>query len=239
MSIAAALLSGRSAKRACLRLRLLLSILVFVSFPRTSFAADGEEGTTFGWDRTRSVLMPAWRLAMAFHRTAVPATLTLCKPRGRSCIEEGTVPSGSGGAVHANTLELGSDLLGFGPIRAGFELSIGAGTGPSGPFGTMARTGVWARGGANLLFGVRVRDRHWLGYAELLPGLSLVSSAVAEGPGADVRGVQVTALALGGRVGASLIITNAFSAGLFAGGAIGELPDLHAGIRLELRSDRF
>ncbi len=79
--------------------------------------------------------MPELHMGIDLHQTAMPGTLSLCTPAGRSaCPNVRTLGPGeyNAGTVTHAAFDSGFDLLGVGPLRFGVGIFVGFGDGPSG-----------------------------------------------------------------------------------------------------------
>jgi hypothetical protein len=207
--------------------------IVFV--PRAASADESRR-----WDTSDLWIGPEWRLGPSMHRTTLARTIEICRPYGKRCDHVTSVARSTldGDRVDSAALDFGADVLGIGPLRLGLEMSLGAGDGPSArPHVVPAVVDGWAFSKGELDLGLRFRGDHWAAFTEITGGFINLNASVAGIKDASDLTAAGGGYVVGARAGAGVLVTQWLSAGAYAGAATGQVNDVSAGLRLELRMD--
>jgi hypothetical protein len=192
------------------------------------------------WDTSSLWIGPEWRLGASMHRTSLSPTLDVCRPYAKSCTHVTNVPRSAldGDHVDGTVADFGADVLGIGPLRLGIDLSVGTGDGPSTHAPSVpgvAGGWMWSQGGIDL--GLRFRGDRWAAFTELTGGFITMNASVTGIKDADSLVANAGGYVVGARAGGGVLVTRWLSASAYVGGATGQVTDVSAGVRLEVRMD--
>jgi hypothetical protein len=216
----------------------LLASLVAVAIFFVAHVASADESPR--WDTSDLWAAAEWRFGSSVHQTTLARTIDICRPYGRSCDHVTSVPRSTfdGDRVESATADFGADVLALGPLRLGLDMSLGGGDGPS----TRAHAvpgvvdgWIWSQGMVDL--GLRFRGDRWAAFTDLTGGFITMNASVAGIKDASDLSANAGGYVVGARAGGGVLVTQWLSASLYASAATGQVNDVSAGLRLELRMD--
>lgn len=167
--------------------------------------------------------------------------MSLCDPFRRGCTNYDTVSTRAwrGQTAWIPAFEVGADLLALGPLRAGFQLSLGLGPTAVPAIRVADRTvqpAVLYRGSGELVLGLRGRLGSWVLFADFLPGFATIYTPTGVLHARRESRLTSQGFSVGGRAGASYYFSPSLAITTFAGASMGTAPGVHAGLAFQISS---
>ncbi|NOU32660.1 MAG: hypothetical protein HOO96_32550 [Polyangiaceae bacterium] len=188
---------------------------------------------------SRDGLQVGFRAGVTLHATRLPGVMSLCDPLRRGCSDYDTVSTRvwRGQTAWIPSFEVGADLLALGPLRAGFQLSLGLGPNEVPALRVVDRTvqpSVFYRGSGELVLGLRGGRGRWRLFADFLPGFATIYTPTGILHAGRESRLASQGFSVGGRAGAGYHFSRWAAVNVFAGGSMGAAPGLHAGLAFEI-----